>query len=712
MPASAKKKSTPSSDAPTKLASADSQPSSSSESTPGVTEKNAAKLHKRSRSGCFTCRLRRKKCDEKHPSCGACINLNVKCEYKRPIWWGNAEQRKIQKERIKNKIKQTKMNERNGSLTGRIGFPNHPSLMPSPNQAVNHAVDASGLSRSVAVTSPTSPEFEFGRPIFPDQYDIFASHLPTPAINQPLYGSYATPFEIDVKTERQTYINEMPLQHNAASSTFSNFAPPQLNAPLPPFQCEEWFQDEGFPQVAPALPGIDPALCEQSIEQTYAMLQANIPVSDHDRPLLDHFIHNVLRIIFPVLEAHQRGHIRAQAILQALETNKCYLHCCLSVSAIHLKTTEGIVSEQIDHDIMRHRFEAVSQLCLALGEDTKHEEILDATLAMIFFHCSVGPADDYLPDIPWFDHFQAATNLVHRLGLPTAGPTCGHPYMLPPFNMTLTSWIDILGSTMHGRTPEFAHMYRSKHLSGASSGLRELMGCDDRVMYLISEIACLDALKNEGRIDEMSVCSHVSALGRQLEFTEPMDQTIESPYSPTGALRPDVLTKNMTAVYRIAARIYLCSLVPGFDRSQPSNLNLVAAAANTIECIPSGPEGYDRSLVWPLLITGAYSSPGSHFRTLLAERVVALGDTADLGSFGRMYRLLQEVWRISDDAAEPLYGVEECSSSSSASSVKIEDSDTPPQDINDTEWILKEVKPPPVHWRDVMQQNGWDYLLL
>lgn len=50
MPTSTKKKSTPSSDAPSKVA-ADSQPSSSSESTPGVTDKNAAKLHKRSRSG-------------------------------------------------------------------------------------------------------------------------------------------------------------------------------------------------------------------------------------------------------------------------------------------------------------------------------------------------------------------------------------------------------------------------------------------------------------------------------------------------------------------------------------------------------------------------------------------------------------------------------------------------------------------------------------
>ncbi|KAF7587403.1 hypothetical protein BBP40_007263 [Aspergillus hancockii] len=689
MPLSSKKRTT--ANAAVNKATADSAQSSSSEGTSTVTAgKTTGRLHKRSRSGCFTCRLRRKKCDEQHPSCGACINLCVKCEYKRPVWWGNPEQRRIQKERIKNKIKQTKMNERNGSLT----------------------VDQSGRSRSLAVTSPTTPEFEFNRPIFSEQQDIFASHLPTPAMTQPVYEAYP-PFEIDVKTERQTFVNDVPMRHDSMSSTFSTFAPPQLNAPLPTFPSEEWFHDEYFPQAA-ALPGIDPVLCDQSIQQTYAMLQSNIPVSDHDRPLLDHFINNVLRIIFPILEAHQRGHLRAQAILQALETNRTYLHCCLSVAAIHLKTTEGIVGEQIDHDIMRHRFEAVSQLCLALGEDTKHEEILDATLAMIFFHCSVGPADDYLPDIPWYDHFQAASNLVSRLGLSTTMPPCGNPYMLPPFSMTLTAWIDILGSAMHGRTPEFAHTYRAKHLSGASLGLRELMGCDDRVMYLISEIACLDALKKEGRVDAMAVCSHVSALGRQLEFTEPADQTLESPYTTAGILRPDILTKNMTAVFRIAARIYLCSLVPGFDRNQQSNLNLVSALANALQYIPAGQNGYDRSLVWPLLVTGAFSAPGSYFRAVLAERYAALGHHADLGSFGRMYRVLQEVWRVTDDPVDTFCQVAESplgsGSSSSSEPVKLEAAESP-EELG-TDWTLKEIKRPQIHWREVLQQNGWNYLLI
>ncbi|OJI98346.1 hypothetical protein ASPVEDRAFT_80003 [Aspergillus versicolor CBS 583.65] len=675
MPAAAKKKTNPSA---VKRA-AESQSSSGSENTPKP--ERTTKSHKRSRSGCFTCRLRRKKCDEQHPSCGACNNLSVKCEYKRPIWWGNNEQRKMHKEVIKNKIKQTKMNERNGSL----------------------AIDPAVRAPNIAANSPTSPEFEYGRPFPEPTYDMFASHLSTPALSQTLY-TQQYPYEVDVKTERQTFVNDVQLRHDSVSSTFSAFAPPQLNAPLPTFPGDEWFHDEYF--RTPALPGIDPALCDQTFPDTYDMLQS-IPVSDHDRPLLEHFIHNVLRMSFPVLEAHQRGHLRAQAVLQTLETNKCYLHCCLSVAAIHLKTTEGITGEQIDHDIMRNRFEAISLLCQALGDDSEHQEILDATLGMIFFHSSVGPADDYLPDIPWLDHFQAAANLVQRLGLTADTP---NPYVLPPFSMTLTAWIDILGSTMYRRTPEFAHTYRSKHLGGVSLGLRELMGCEDRVMYLISEIACLDALKADGRVDEMQVCSHVSALGQQLEFTEPADPIMESPYSiTTGLIRPEILTKNITAVFRIAARIYLCSLVPGFEETQPSNVNLVQALANALQYIPSGPEGFDRSLVWPLFIAGVYSTPGCQFRTLLAERAAALAEHAELGSFGRMHRVLQEVWRVTDEFSELSTTQGSASSPSEpASPVKAEPSSSPK--APELSWTPTEVKKP--HWRDVMQQNGWNYLLL
>lgn len=546
--------------------------------------------------------------------------------------------------------------------------------------------------------------------MFAEPQDMFTSHLPTPGLGTAPYGPFP-PYEIDVKTERQTFINDVPMRHDSSISTFSAFAPPQLSAPMPTFTGDEWLGEEYFAQAS-AYQGLPEGVANPSIDQTSVWLQSSIPVSDHDRPLLDHFIHNVLRQIFPVLEAHQRGHLRAQAILRAMETNKCYLHCCLSVAAIHLKTTEGLIGDQVDNDIMRHRYEAISQLCQALGEDVNLEEILDATLAMIFFHCSVGPSDDYLPDIPWFDHFQAATNLVNRLDLPHKSMECTNGYMIPSFSMSLTTWIDILGSTMTGKTPQFAHTYRSKHLGGTSTGLRELMGCDDRIMYLISEIACLDSLKNDGRVDDLAVCSHVQALGRQLEYTESADPTLENPYSSsTGSIRPEVLTKTMSHIFRIAARIYLCSLVPGFDRNQPTNENLIQAITDALQYVPAGPYGFDRSLVWPLLMAGVYSTPASQFRTVLADRAAALGDHGDLGSFGRLYRLLQEVWRLSDDPANTQGAADDSYNSSLTSPISKLDRTESPTGTGAT-MGGREIKRQQVQWRDIMRRNNWHYLLI
>ncbi|CRK44795.1 hypothetical protein BN1723_019546, partial [Verticillium longisporum] len=173
------------------------------------------------------------------------------------------------------------------------------------------------------------------------------------------------------------------------------------------------------------------------------------------------------------------------------------------------------------------------------------------------------------PDIPWHQHFQAAISLVQKLDLPRL--VSDETPVQTPFNMTLTAWIDILGATMQGQAPTFAHTYREKHLSptNPSLGLRELMGCEDRVMYLISEIACLEALKREG-MDDITLCQHVHALGEQIGLTEVGDTSPKLPFNASGTLSPKQLSRNLTTAFRLAARIYLCSLVPGFNPAQPS----------------------------------------------------------------------------------------------------------------------------------------------
>lgn len=619
-------------------------------------------------SGCFTCRLRRKKCDEGKGQCRACKHLGLKCEYKRPAWWTNNEQRKQQKEHIKSIIKRTKVSEK----TTQTSANTPPGLSHSLPTSATYS--ATPRTRAPSVDSQYSPDYGFNHSEIHDHFNNYDQpHVLSPPYDaNPHYQPYPpTPYEVDIKTERQMYVNDVPTRKDSSTSSFSTYQPPPVTSNMTPFPEDAWVHEGIFEDtdVFGAQEGLDFDFGYDAPLGNHAI---RIEVEDSDRPLLDHFIDNVLRLIFPVLEVNRPGSAQSDVILPALESNKCYLHCCLSVAAIHLKSMRLIQDEQIDSDVMKHRYKTVSELCEALQRDTDHQQILEATLGMIFFQCSVGRPDDSLPDIPWHQHFQAGSSLVRKLQLPHAMEHLNGVTPHPPFNMTLTSWIDILGATMLGRSPQFADTYREKNMAQSTSGLCELMGCDDKVMYMISEIACLDALKVSGQLEDIQLCQHITSLGEHLDTTEPLQYDLDNAVSPSGALRPSQLSRNMTAMFRVAARIYLCSLVPGASRRSDTMLGLLTRLAGVLEYIPSGPEGFDRSLVWPLLIGGSMSTPTSPFRRIFMDRIACLGEHAEFGSFGRMVRLLQEVWHQSDHAGEGQS----------------------------------------VHWRDVMQQKGWDYLLI
>jgi hypothetical protein len=367
----------------------------------------------------------------------------------------------------------------------------------------------------------------------------------------------------------------------------------------------------------------------------------------------------------------------------------------LSIAAQHYKAAMGLQGDEIDGDIMRHRYATISSLCDALNKDENHQQILEAALGLIFFQCGVGRFDDSLPDIPWHQHFLAVVSLVQKLDLPRVVSDPNEPLTQAPFNMTLTAWIDILGATMQGRAPTFAHTYREKHLSptNPSLGLRELMGCEDRVMYLISEIACLEALKKDG-MDDITLCQHVHVLGDQIGLTEAGEPAPVLPFNANGTLSPKQLSKNITAAFRLAARIYLCSLVPGFSPAQDSCVGLVQKLTGVLHQIPSGANGFDRSLAWVYLVGGSVSMPGSSFRAFFEDRVAQLGDGANFGSFGRVACLLREVW-LQNDSQQPKAA---SSPSPAGDSTQQEAPQQQPQQF--------------IHWRDVMQMKGWDYLLI
>lgn len=633
---------------------------------------DGSKMHRRSRSGCYTCRLRRKKCDESRPFCRACKHLGVDCEYSRPKWWVNADHRRDHKEKIKEIIKQTKLAEKPHTQLPRIQQITPP---PSLCYSVPSSVESTGLTRAASLYSQFST---------PPDYDALSGDFfgSTPVMPLPQWNGAMNdfprypPFEIDVKTERQTFVNDIPTRTDSTISTFSVLHPPPSHIPLNDFNDDGWIQQEFYESQTELLTEepIDFHFFDHAHEPVTSNNQAVIEVEEADQYLLDHFLQNIAP--FPILDVNQHGSAKADVILPALAENKCYLHCCLSIAALHIKTTSPEPNEEIVHDIIRHRAATISELCEAFQNDADHAQIIEAALGLVYFQSSVGSIDDTLPDIPWHQHFLAVTNLIQELEFTASLQDDSRQHSHAVFNITLASWIDILGATMLRSAPVFCSSYRQKIEHNLPTGLLELMGCDDRVMYLISEIACLDNLKTTGSLDDFTLCQLITNLGEQLSLTESGAGDVGNVYAAaTGAIRPKQLSKNITAVFRLAARIHLCSLVPDFDSQQTSIVSLVAAVTETMEYIPTDGNGFDRSLVWPLLIAGSVAGPESKFRTLFSERCAMLGASSDFGSFGRLKELLTEVWSVNDDA------------------------------------VAKGEKPN-IHWRDVMQQKGWDFLLI
>jgi len=126
-------------------------------------------------SGCFTCRLRRKKCDEGTPMCTACKHLGLQCEYKRPMWWSNNDARRRHKEDIKNIIKRKKLAEKS-SHPIQTSVCSPPGLSHSlPTSAT--FTDPMDRTRSASIDSHFSAGFNFNSPPNGADYGVYTAQI-------------------------------------------------------------------------------------------------------------------------------------------------------------------------------------------------------------------------------------------------------------------------------------------------------------------------------------------------------------------------------------------------------------------------------------------------------------------------------------------------------------------------------------------------------
>jgi C6 transcription factor Pro1 len=102
----------------------------------------------RSNAGCWTCRVRRKKCDEAHPACLTCTSLHIPCYGygPKPVWMDRgAKEREIAKS-LRNTVKQTislqRVHRSRQSSEASETVSHEPTPSSHSNEASSHAVSS------------------------------------------------------------------------------------------------------------------------------------------------------------------------------------------------------------------------------------------------------------------------------------------------------------------------------------------------------------------------------------------------------------------------------------------------------------------------------------------------------------------------------------------------------------------------------------------
>ena len=154
----------------------------------------------RSRQACWTCRLRKKKCDETRPRCEACANLAITCHGygPRPDWMDGGDAEKRVAEDIKQTVKATARRRRphqNGPVIGTLrqvaarlapkGNPASPRYVreTTPPRTDDSPSSSGAAPPSSWYTGPLDPTDEFP-PTNKDLRDAIPDHNPpAPAVS-------------------------------------------------------------------------------------------------------------------------------------------------------------------------------------------------------------------------------------------------------------------------------------------------------------------------------------------------------------------------------------------------------------------------------------------------------------------------------------------------------------------------------------------------
>ncbi|KAJ3810977.1 fungal-specific transcription factor domain-containing protein [Lentinula aff. lateritia] len=653
-----------------------SRPTSLMAPSPGTSSKNSSartspnrnavdlpRTQVASKGGCWTCRLRRKKCDEQREgdSCRTCIRLTIEClgwGPKRPEWMRDKQAVEAYKADIKAQLtraglirgqpRSSMLQAQAAAATGpmrtrpmnthRYSAPatttNSPSNSPSLGLGLDFGfgispyMDPHHLRHEIllpGVPGASNPHFhELPAASFSDPHlndlDLNCSYFQSPPVaTLPNLGLDSNDYDIS------SVVNLHQHQTNGGFE-FNVHAPPELN----------------FPVVSN----------QNSIQENHVMYYFENVRSAH-------FLfagNTTTNVVYSLIVQEPRG-----AVTNAV--------CALaSLHFTRKRVAEGLEAPDPnpDHSTAKYFYDE-SYFQLANAQQIRgqyNESDVIAALHLVYFSQMSGGSMDWMPVL------SIALDWLSQIGLPDEeDPRSVLNTMSFSAQIAVkgTMWIDIFASLTSMRPPKYFMLYQRLLSHSAWSTdvnpshpqalpMETLTGCPDDALLAIAEISALAHWKSMERIK--GTLNYRELIHRGDIVEQRLRQRPDTPvFEKDAPLHPNLLQPSITdvifpnqevrkllaSIFRATALLYLHTVL---HDSNPGVSDISVSVDGVVQLIHQlQPSNVDRVIVFPICLAACMTDDLIH-RDFLKGRLQAQDES--IGNLMKARLLMEAVWQKRD----------------------------------------------------------------
>lgn len=624
----------------------------------------------RSSDGCWTCRLRRKKCDEARPRCAACDALEISCLYsdEKPEWMDGGERQAQKADEVKAEVKKKAAWRRERKyLTG-----------------IEPGIEELSMADTISDLTFTSRQGDSSK----------AAHTGADKGASSASSSWDSP-------------------QNSSSDGTSNNTPPSTTSEPGTFPAVDggmYIQGQHFAPTATA-PGISSATSVTSV--------AYNSLDERELTLLTNYLDYVFPFLFPFYRPPLLQSGRGWLLI-LLMRKRTLLHSALSLATYFFAVaTDNLISgHELCREHNRSELEKQHELTLrelqqdvavvnqkGVGSDlVESARIMESIVQLVVFESAVTRRVACVES--WMVHLDGAFVMFEQimehhgsagegiekhycwhaitmqLGAGSQMPTLGfspdgdpYPYnsdqAAMKFFTALLLFADVISAIALEQTPRLYNFhgillnsvsgnFAGVDITGPQINLESVVGVKNAVITLLAQVADLHAWKKEmtktGSLSMVQLVTRASEIDTLLRaLIECLEQQRQGGPASPATINPidfiaqynaglPIIPGSSTAwtslVWAQATLTYLSTVVSGW---QPSCPEIRASVAATVALLASAPAPASvRAVVWPFCVTGCLALPEEE--GIFRGMVEALGPLSSFGTIAAALRVMEEVW--------------------------------------------------------------------